>query len=252
MSSSESGGEVRITLTVGYKDDQVTENLTNLKSAVQQTGTEFTNVTPQVTGFTYAVNGMNVKLGSTGGVIRNALNPVRVMSRDLWALGYSLNRLNIHFLGNNETVKKFTHILIGAGAALRIVATIQNLTNNTQLMNSAIKAATVIWKFFNMELKMSAFWISAASFGIGMLAGAATFAAVSASAPKSYASGGTVPSTGMYYLHKGETVSNEVGPDYSQININITTGPLNSSMDVDRVFNDAAIKMARERRRRGL
>lgn len=252
MSSSESGGEVRFIINVEGRDVSATETLNNVKATVQETGVTFNTASQQVTGFTYAVNGMNVKVGGTEKVIRNALNPVRVMSRDLWSLGYSLNRLNTYFLGNNESVEKFTHLLIGAGAALRIVSTIQNLTNNTQLMNSAIKAATVIWKLFNMELKMSAFWVSAASFGIGMLAGAATFAAVSASAPKSYASGGTVPSTGMYYLHKGETVSNEVGPDYSQVNINITTGPLNSSMDVDRVFNDAAIRMARERRRRGL
>jgi hypothetical protein len=75
--------------------------------------------------------------------------------------------------------------------------------------------------------------------------------------------GGTVSETGAYMLHKGETVvpaetyvphKGETvvssGPSTNIINITMNSGPISSSVDVDNMLDNMAIRMAQESRRR--
>jgi hypothetical protein len=66
---------------------------------------------------------------------------------------------------------------------------------------------------------------------------------------KGFQQGGVVPETGIYALHKGETVI-PAGTNFNQIFINMTTGPISSSVDVDNMLDNMALRMAKESRRR--
>ena len=216
------------------------------------------------TGFGKALTTVQVPVGATNGEIektgryvRNAMSPIRTASRDLWSLGYAFRRLNYTIFGSNETMKQFVDILVAAGAALRIVAIMQSVVTSLGGMGTVVKGLSAVWTFFNLQLAQSAFWMGVITVGAAAVIGLAAFSYMKSQAPiRSYATGTGatgVPVTGQYMLHKGETVNSagKSGTDYSNINIYVTTGALSTRGSVEDLFGEMAIKMFREKRRRG-
>jgi uncharacterized membrane protein YdfJ with MMPL/SSD domain len=247
---SDNGADVRIMVSMEPQDNGVKAILEEIRDLLDK-------INGSVVTYGESMKNLNVKLKSTANEqdkanksITNAMSSVRVASKDIWSLAYALNRLNAYVFGNNETVQKFVETLIALGSVLRILAIIQSVLNNLQAMQGIVKALTLVYQFFNTTVAQSAFWMSILTFGAAIAAGVAMWAIAQSTVPKSYATGGTVPATGIYMLHKGEKVS-ENGPDYSQININVTAGPINTREDVGNLFKEMSINMAKERRRRG-
>jgi hypothetical protein len=176
---------------------------------------------------------------------------MRVGSKDAWMLGYALRRLNNTVFNHNENLSRLVNTLIAVGAALRIVSVINSIATSLGGMSAIVKTLTGVWASFNTQLAQSAFWMGLLTAGVAVAAGLTAWAIAQSSAPKSFATTGTVPMTGMYMLHKGEVYREGNGPDYSQVNVYIQTGAINSRMDVENIFREMAIKTERERRRRG-
>lgn len=192
--------------------------------------------------------------------LREQIAPIRSVSWDLILMGRSMSILNTTFFGGNQILKDMTGIVYGVGAAMRILVTIQDLhAVSLLLQNSAIFAsigariahASAIW---GEATAMSALWaVMGNPSGIIMMAAAAAVGAgITAAAigrMKGYQQGGVIPATGPYILHKGETVIPS-GTSMNIININMTTGGISSSVDVDRMLDAMALRMSQESRRR--
>ena len=238
-----------IVVTVGA--EQAASQLATVSTAANGLSTTVNTTSNAMGGMVLPVGAVNAGLDKTGKIVRNALSPLRTASRDMWGMGYALLRLNTTVFGNNEALAKLVDTLIALGAVFRVFSIIQSVASSMGMLGGVVKGLTGVYNVFNATLAANAFWMSIASAGVALVVGVAAYAAISSMAPKSYASGGTVPNTGMFYLHKGETVSNNSGPDYSNVNINITTGPINTPGDISNLFKQAAVNMVREKRRRG-
>jgi len=125
------------------------------------------------------------------------------------------------------------------------------MTEMLNKLKSSTMIMTTITQIYNAVLAQQAFWIGVITGGAALLAGVIAFSAVSAAAPKGYLGGGKVEETGTYYLHKGETVTPENGPDYSSITINLSTGPINSQLDMEENMASLSRRIMMEKRRRG-
>jgi hypothetical protein len=244
--------DVKITVYLEPVDGGVMETLQNFNAEVQKVTTSINVYGKNAEQITVPLKAVGDQQEKTNRTIRSALSPVRVASRDVWTLAYAFRRLNTTVFGNNETIGRLVNTLIALGAVLRIVAVMESVVTNFKAMKGAVAALTGVYKFFNAELSMTAFWFGLITAGIATAAGLAGWAIVQSQAPKSYQTGGTVPSTGIYMLHKGEVVTPAGGPDYSQINIYVQTGAINTKGDMESLFSEMAVKLARERRRRGV
>ncbi len=190
------------------------------------------------------------EIGRMSRTVRGALNPLRVMSRDVWTLAYAFRRLNYATGLNSEQVKGLVNVLVALGAVLRILSVIQSVTVWLEGLGAAMKATAAATWLYNHAMAVAhalsgpAGWaiLGGAAVALGMWA---TYAAQQRSMQR----GGIVPETGLYLLHKGETVV-PAGPSYSWININMTTGPISSQVDIDRMLDEMALRMAIESRRR--
>ncbi len=261
-----SENDVRITVYLDAVDTGVQDKLEGLQSQVESINSSMTVFGENMGNIQVPIGAVGKGIDSTAGRVRNALDPVRVASKDIWGLGYALRRLNVYVFGNNEEITKLVNTMIALGAALRIVAIINSVATSLGGMSGIIKMLTVAWQWFNVGLAQTAFWMGIITLGVAAVVGLAAWAATSAAMPKtptgtagggaggvepSFATTGTVPRTGTYMLHKGEVYQEGNGPDYSQINVTVNSGPISSSMDLANVGKMLAVAVERERRRRG-
>ena len=216
-------------------------------------------VNSSVNAFTQQSEMMNINLGKTTSEVEKAATRVssymistRVLSRDLMTVGYSFNYLNRELFGHNQILQDVVTTLILFGAALRIVAVIQNFSAWFSASSAAASAFSWVLKMVNLDLAQMAFWTAVITGGALLLIGLGAWAALQAAQPKSMQFGGVVPETGPYILHRGETVVPAGGPKYSWVNINMYTGPISSSMDLDRIADELATRVTVEQRRRGI
>lgn len=223
--------------------------------------------TGDITEFTYIVQDsakgqgdMRRNARDASNAIREQISPVRSVSWDLILMGRSLSILNTTFGHNNEMIRQFTGLVYGAGAAMRIVVTTADFWRiATELGIVSTAAATTAEGartagLFGMAGGMATLKAvlgdptSLLLLGIGVAATAGAIAAIY-SATRSYQHGGVIPETGVYTLHKGETVIPS-GNSLNIININMTTGGISSNVDVDNMLDAMALRMTQESRRR--
>jgi len=197
---------------------------------------------------------------SSSDSLRKAVSPIRSVSWDLLLLGRSLSIMNTNLFNSNETLKMVTTSVYTIGAAMRILVTVIDMYRVAQSLSAMTSAASVganqaeaasIWnvvqaKAANLSLSGPAGW---AILGIG--AGIAGAAIAYYASMQSRIGGGYIPQTGPYLLHKGETVL-PAGEESNVININMRTGPISSSVDVDTMLDAMAQRMLQEKRRRGV
>jgi len=191
------------------------------------------------------------EIGDTGKRVREALSPLRIMSRDVWTLAYAFRRLNYATGLNSEAVKGLVNVLVALGAVMRVLAVIQSVTTLLESQKLTLYAVTAATWLYNKALAVM--HALSGPTGWAILGGAMVASAVAVAwmaSQRSMQYGGTVPETGMYMLHKGETVTPE-GTEYTNIVINVSTGPISSEMDVENLLDVMALRMAQERRRRG-
>ncbi len=244
--------DVKITVYLEPVDGGVMDTLREFQGEVQSINSTVNAYGKNMEQITVPIGAVGAEQEKTNTSIRNALNPVRVASRDIWTLAYAFRRLNTTVFGNNETITRLVNTLIALGAVLRIVSVIQSVATNLSAMSGVVHSLTAAWQFFNVQLAQSAFWMTILTLGVAALAGLAIWGMMQTQVPmRSMQTGGLVTQTGPHFLHKGEVVSPAGGPDYSQINIYVQTGPINTRGDMENLFSEMAVKMARERRRRG-
>lgn len=229
-------------------EDQASPALEAVRGQVETLSTS-------VTGFGGATQEMVVpvsigadEITRTGRAIRSAMSPLRTASRDVWTLAYAFRRLNYATGLNSEAVKGLVNVMVALGAVIRILAVIQSVSGMLSNMTLITKVATAAQWLYNAALANTAFWIAIITGGIAVIAGLGVWAVIQASQPRSMQAGGVIPETGMYMLHKGETVVPEGGP--TTVIINMQTGPISSEMDADNLLDTMALRMAQESRRR--
>lgn len=215
-------------------------------------------------------------------------SPIRSLSWDFMLMGRGLSILNTHLLGNNEAMKRIIGVVYVFASVLRIVTAAMDVMRGIQTANMIIQelqnaklkeriilegANAVATGTSTATIGTQTGVLAANTAAVGANAGAwATLKAVLgdptglimlgigaamttaivaslASAGRSYQHGGVIPETGVYMLHKGETVVPS-GMTYNQIFINMTAGAISSDVDVDRMLNKMAMRMAQESRRR--
>ena len=199
------------------------------------------------------------------GVIREAtigldtvVAPTRRVSWDFMLMGRGLSVLNAQLLGNNKEFEKFVGIIYGVGAALRVVTTIVDVYNAGVSFSIIINAILAKSHAAVASAKMADAWATASiraaagdPSGLAMVAIGAGFHGTyqfGYSVP-GMQKGGIVPETGIYMMHKGETVIPS-GTNFSQIFINMTSGAISSNVDVDNMLDRMALRIAQETRRR--
>ena len=193
--------------------------------------------------------------------IRESIAPIRSVSWDLMLMGRSLSILNSIWGNHNVIVKEITGIVYGVGAAIRIAVTAADLyavalrfgiihTTAQTASNAALGTSNLALAGTYTVLANAARTAYAAIGPIGwaMLAIGAVMG-IGYAIKGSMQGGGTVSETGAYILHKGETVIPS-GTSMNIININMNSGPISSSVDVDNMLDSMAIRMAQESRRR--
>ena len=207
--------------------------------------------------------------------IRESIAPIRSVSWDLMLMGRSLSILNSIWGNHNVIVKEITGIVYGVGAAIRIAVTAADLyavalrfgiihTTAQTASNAALGTSNLALAGTYTVLANAARTAYAAIGPIGwaMLAIGAVMG-IGFAVKGSLQGGGTVSETGAYILHKGETVvpaetyvphKGETvvssGPSTNIINITMNSGPISSSVDVDNMLDNMALRMAQESRRR--
>jgi len=246
------GEDITIRLDMLLGTDEISpglqEALVNL-SQLKDMQTEFTRSGEMMT-LTLSRGNKAVEEAATR--VSSYMISTRVLSRDLMTVGYSFNYLNRELLGHNQILQDVVTTLILFGAALRIVAVIQNFSAWFSASSAAASAFSWVLKMVNLDLAQMAFWTAVITGGALLLIGLGAWAALQAAQPKSMQFGGVVPETGPYILHRGETVVPAGGPKYSWVNINMYTGPISSSMDLDRIADELATRVTVEQRRRGI
>jgi len=246
------GVDITIRLDMLLGTDEISpglqEALVNL-SQLKDMQTEFTRSGEMMT-LTLSRGNKAVEEAATR--VSSYMISTRVLSRDLMTVGYSFNYLNRELFGHNQILQDVVTTLILFGAALRIVAVIQNFSAWFSASSAAASAFSWVLKMANLDLAQMAFWTAVITGGALLLIGLGAWAALQAAQPKSMQFGGVVPETGPYILHRGETVVPAGGPKYSWVNINMYTGPISSSMDLDRIADELATRVTVEQRRRGI
>ena len=243
--------ESTITVYIQGIDIGATSAIQNVSENMNQATESAAVFNRQMDTLSFTIPGVGKGMGDLGKNTERAFNPIRVMSRDVWSLAYAFRRLNYTLFGNNEAIGKLVDSLIILGSVLRIIWVIQSMTEMLNKLKNVTMLTTVVSQIYNAVLAQQAFWLGVISGGTLIALGAAAFAGVAASAPKGYLGGGKVEETGTYYLHKGETVSPENGPDYSSITINLSTGPINSQLDMEENMASLSRRIMMEKRRRG-
>lgn len=214
-------------------------------------------------------------------------SPIRSLSWDFMLMGRGLSILNTHLLGNNEAVKKVIGVVYIFASVLRVVTAAMDVMRAIQVANIMIQELQnaklkerIVLEGANVAVTGTSTAVIGAQTGVlaanttavvtnagawatlravlgdprGLVMlgiGAAMTTAILASfmSARSYQRGGVIPETGVYMLHKGETVVPS-GMTYNQIFINMTTGGISSNVDVDNMLNKMAMRMAQESRRR--
>ena len=193
--------------------------------------------------------------------IRESIAPIRSVSWDLMLMGRSLSILNNLWGNHNIILKEITGIVYGVGAAIRIVVTAADLyavalkfgiihTTAQTASNVGLGASNLALAGTYHALANAArtAWAAIGPIGWAMLAIGAVMG-IGFAIKGSFQGGGTVSETGAYILHRGETVIPS-GTSMNIININMNSGPISSSVDVDNMLDSMAIRMAQESRRR--
>ena len=243
--------EERISIYIDGIDSGASEAIMNVVTAMNHAENAAKMFNGQMDEISITLPEVGKGMDVVGKNTERAFHPVRVMSRDVWSLAYAFRRLNYTLFGNNEAIGKLVDGLIILGSVLRIVWVIQSMSKMMDDLRMSTTLMTVVTQIYNAVLAQEAFWIGVITGGAALLAGAIAFASVSAMAPKGMLAGGKVEETGTYYLHKGETVSPENGPDYSSITINLSTGPINSQLDMEENMASLSRRIMMEKRRRG-
>lgn len=195
-----------------------------------------------------------------GDSLRKQIAPVRSISWDLILMGRSFSIINSTLLGSNQIVKDFTAAIYTVGAIIRVVVTAVDIMRVAHILGASAAAAHTT---ANYGLATSFAAVSAAAAPLlpilmigAAIAGIATLAYLGFNkpgsvfqSPPSMQTGGFVSATGPYILHKGETVI-PAGASTNIININMTTGGISSSVDVDRMLDSMSLRMLQESRRR--
>lgn len=213
------------------------------------------NVTMKTKGFETAksnIQSVKEETKDSTKEIEKASSGYRMLSRDLMMVGRSVSMINRIFLGNNETIKQMTGLLYGAVAVLRMVTAAEHL------MEIASKSAT-----FAHIIETAALWAKAQALMVvhaltpmgwltlGIAAGVGALAL--SGKMRSMQGGGVVSYTGPHYLHAGETViprGEQTPSNYSQINIDMKTGPIANYLDVEDMLINMSDKIAQASRRR--
>ena len=193
--------------------------------------------------------------------IRESIAPIRSVSWDLMLMGRSLSILNNLWGNHNIIIREITGIVYGVGAAIRIVVTATDMyavalrfgiihTTAQTASNAGLAASNVALAgtYHLVANAARAAWAAIGPIGWAMLAIGAVMG-IGFAVKGSLQGGGTVSETGAYILHKGETVIPS-GTSMNIININMNSGPISSSVDVDNMLDNMALRMAQESRRR--
>ena len=195
--------------------------------------------------------------------IRESIAPIRSVSWDLMLMGRSLSILNNLWGNHNIILKEITGIVYGVGAAIRIVVTAADLyavalkfgiihTTAQTASNVGLGASNLALAgtYHAVANAARAAWVAIGGpVGLAIMLGVGALIGIGFAVKGSMQSGGTVSETGAYILHKGETVIPS-GTSMNIININMNSGPISSSVDVDNMLDSMAIRMAQESRRR--
>ncbi len=180
----------------------------------------------------------------------------RGVSWDLMLSARALSMVNTAFFGHNKLAQEAIGLVYGIAGGLRILTMVQRLyewaTKASTAASIAQSAANVTETGTTVSLAGARALLSGpvgwAAFAVGsaVVAGAAAYYM---SQMPSRQQGGYIPETGPYMLHKGETVIPS-GTNFSVININMSSGPISSGVDVDNMLNAMAKRMLIESRRR--
>lgn len=245
----------------GVEDLSITLNLqTNYDAsgirAASEDAKEYTNIVQNIPRATSQTTQASKDMAEG---IREEIAPIRSVSWDLILMGRSMSILNTTFFGSNQLIKDATGLIYGIGAALRIYVTIKDIervltekgiinsikqiAQNHAEAASYGEVATAAGAAATAKGAAAVVGLAAAPFtgGLSMLGG--IMGLVTAQ------SGGYVGQTGMALIHKGETIIPS-GTSMNIININMTTGGISSSVDVDRMLDAMALRMTQESRRR--
>lgn len=244
------GDNVTIDVTVTYDDSQVTYGADGTKKTIQELGTETQKSTSHL--------GMSKDAADAyANSLRKSISPVRSLSWDMMLMSRSLSIVNREFLGNNEIIHKVIGVMQGIAAITRMATTaidfyriavkLSAVENAASVASSNAAAASTMTLAGAKALLSGPAGIAAFIIGSALVAG--VVGSYLGSLP-SRKSGGYIPETGPYLLHKGETVIPS-GMNFSTVNINMNTGPISSSIDVDNMLTNMARKMLLESRRRG-
>ena len=184
--------------------------------------------------------------------------PTRRLSWDFMLMGRGLSVLNAQFFGSNKEFEKWIGLIYGAGAGLRILTTIADSYNaivGTSIVimailekrHMAVAGAKLVDAWATATLRAAAgdpSGLAMVTVGQGGMFAAGAFRIAG-----QFQRGGIVPETGVYLMHKGETVIPS-GTNFSQIFINMTSGAISSNVDVDNMLDRMALRIAQETRRR--
>lgn len=247
-SASMGGESINIEITVTSNVDSGIAGLQAVQKEVQPLGTAVADTGEKVDEATKSTEKYSKSLRST--------------SWDLMLTARSINMINAAFFGSNQMVREGTALLYGLGGVLRIITMVQkayNVIHAYSIAQSAAKsvanvaeAGTTIGLAGAVATLRTVLGDPTAivSFAAGAAIAGGIIAAYASTMP-SYQKGGYVSHTGPYMLHKGETVV-PAGANFSTININMSTGPISSSVDIDNMLSVMAKKILMESRRRGI
>jgi hypothetical protein len=193
--------------------------------------------------------------------MRIAISPVRSLSWDFILMGRGLSIMNTHLLGNSQAMRELVGVIYSFGAVLRVIVALVDIANTGKsimiMLSHYATQATLQEAAAQRELAAATTAVSVAQ---GAKAGTGIwstisgilfnlFAGAGSAALLAFQHGGVIPATGPYLMHKGETVT-PAGSSFSQITINMSAGAISSNVDVDRMLDDMALRMAQESRRR--
>jgi hypothetical protein len=223
---------IPVTLTpVGFKEtkeqaQQVSKEIKEL----ERTTRESTKTTVQQTTATTSMGSQN-----------------RMLAWDFMLLGRSLGIVNRELGLNNRALSAIAGVMQLISSVMRIMIIAEELYN-LSLAKTNISLAT---KAALGPLSMMSSGIGNNQAGGLSIAGGIGFKAVEALLMGGFATGGSVLQTGPYLLHKGETVQRpQDRTNYSNVNINMRTGAISNSIDVERMIEDMTTSLALENRRR--
>lgn len=200
---------------------------------------------------TEGVEETSQQISSLGSNVVRATIPSRVLGRDLMSLAFGINFMARHLGIVNPALDSFLTILMAVGVTIRTLTIIQSVTSMIHGFSGATMIAAAAQKIWNVAMEEGVLLMTVLTAGAALVVGLAAYALYRQHTTiPSMQAGGYVPQTGPYYLHKGETVVPASGTNYSWVNINMTTGPVSSGIDIDRMLDQMAVRMVSESRRR--